>query len=92
MENIEKSNFQSMQNMQHKEILSFKESLIYLDVSASFLYKLVSNRIITFSKPNGGKLYFRKPDLDSWMVQNQSKSIPVLENEINNHLKNTRNG
>ena len=68
-------------------MLSFKESLLYLDVSDSLLYKLTSNRAITYFKPNGGKLYFKKSDLDNWMNQNESKSIRVLENEINNHLK-----
>jgi excisionase family DNA binding protein len=81
-----------VQNVQQKEILSFKEALIYLDASESLLYKLVSNRAITFSKPNGGKLYFKKTDLDDWMTQNESKSVRVLENEINNHLKKRTDG
>jgi len=81
-------NFQSVQSMHQKEILSTKEALVYLDVSASFLYKMTSNRAITFSKPNGGKLYFKKSDLDDWMTQNELKSTQVLEEEINNYLKN----
>jgi excisionase family DNA binding protein len=88
MENlIIERNFQSVQNMQQKEILSFREALVYLDVSESLLYKLTSNRAITFSKPNGGKLYFKKSDLDNWMTQNELKSIRVLEDQVNNHLK-----
>ncbi len=70
-----------------KEMLSFKQALDYLDISNSLLYKLCSNRSITYSKPNGGKLYFKKSDLYDWMNQNELKSIRVLENEINNHLK-----
>lgn len=81
---------QTMQNMQHKEILSFREAIVYLDVSESLLYKLKFNRAITFYKPNGGKLYFKKSDLDDWMTQNESKSTRVLEEEINNHLKKGR--
>jgi excisionase family DNA binding protein len=74
----------------HKEILSFREALIYLDVSQSLLYKLTSNKAITHSKPNGGKLYFKKSDLDKWMIQNESKSLRVLQEEVNNHLKNKK--
>ena len=66
---------ESLLNMQHKEILSFKEVVLYLDVSESLLYKLKFNRAITFFKPNGGKLYFKKSDLDGWMTQNETKSI-----------------
>ena len=88
MQNLIKEKvFQSMGNLQKKEIFSFKETLIYLDISKSLLYKLTSSRAITFSKPNGGKLYFKKSDLDNWMTQNELKSIRVLQEELNNHLK-----
>jgi len=73
--------------MHQKEMLSFREALIYLDISESLLYKLTSNRAITYYKPNGGKIYFEKSDLNDWMRQNELKAIRVLENELNNHLK-----
>lgn len=76
-----------MQLIAQKDILSFREALIYLDVSESFLYKLTSKRAIEFTKPNGGKLYFKKSDLDNWMMQNESSSKVELEQEVYNHLK-----
>lgn len=85
-------NFQSEQNLQQKEILSFKEALVYLDVSESLLYKLTSNKALTFYKPNGGKLYFKKSDLHDWMTKNEIKSILVLEDEVNNYLKERKDG
>ena len=36
-----------------KPILSFKEAIDFLDISKSFLYKLVSKQEIPYSKPNG---------------------------------------
>ena len=84
---IKERDFQSVQNMHQKGILSFREALVYLDISQSLLYKMVSKRTITYSKPNGGRLYFKRVDLDDWMTQNELKSIRVLENEINNILK-----
>lgn len=92
MKNINKSDFLSVHNVPQKEILSAKEAQIYLDVSESLIYKLTSKRAITHYKPNGGKLYFKKSDLDDWMTQNELKSTRVLEEEINNHLKNKRDG
>lgn len=80
-------NLQRAQLITHKEILSFKEAIIYLDVSESFLYKLTSKKAIEFTKPNGGKLYFSKSNLDNWMLQSQSKSSRVLEEDVLNHLK-----
>lgn len=76
-----------LQMVANKEILSFKEAVTYLDVSESLLYKLTSNRSISFSKPNGGRIYFKKSDLDNWMLQNVSQSINALENEVLDHLK-----
>ncbi|MFV0572846.1 MAG: helix-turn-helix domain-containing protein [Xanthomarina gelatinilytica] len=88
MENTENVDYlQRVQIIAHKEILSFKEALIYLDVSESFLYKLTHKKSIEFTKPNGGKIYFRKSDLDSWMLQSQSINQRVLEEKVLNHLK-----
>ncbi|MBV7270142.1 helix-turn-helix domain-containing protein [Winogradskyella luteola] len=78
---------QKTQLIAFKEILSFREALIYLDVSESFLYKLTSKGAIEFTKPNGGKLYFKKSDLDNWMMKNESTSKEQLEQEVYNHLK-----
>lgn len=75
----------------HKEILSFKEALLYLDVSASFLYKLTSKKIIEFTKPNGGKIYFKKSVLDNWMLQNESSGISAVEEEVYNHISKNKN-
>lgn len=89
-ENVE--NLQRAQIIAHKEILSFKEALIYLDVNKSTLYKLTHKRAIEFTKPNGGKIYFKKSDLDNWMLQSKPESERVLEDEIFNHLKRNGNG
>lgn len=64
-----------------KQILSFKEALLFMDVSKSFLYKLTSQGSITFFKPNNGKLYFRKVDLENWMLQNEQKSLASVREE-----------
>jgi excisionase family DNA binding protein len=89
MEDLAKSNenLQKMQLIAYKEILSFKEALLYLDVSKQTLYQLTSKKKIEFTKPNGGKIYFKKENLDNWMLQNESNSARVLEDNILNHLK-----
>lgn len=75
------------QNLQQKEIMSLEEAQEYLDVSKSYLYKLTSRGEITYFKPNGKLIYFKKIDLDQWMLQNESKAMGELENEIENYLK-----
>ncbi|WP_127139940.1 helix-turn-helix domain-containing protein [Flagellimonas marinaquae] len=85
-----KTSLDRLQLMAQKEILSFREALQYMDVSQSFLYKLTSKKAIEFTKPNGGKIYFRKSDLDNWMLQNESGSARVLQTEVINHLKKNK--
>lgn len=80
-----KEEYPSLPTFVGKDILSFKEAAQYLDLSESSLYKLTSESKITFHKPNGGKLYFEKSDLNNWMLQNKIKSIQDTEFEI---LKN----
>ncbi|MEG2309137.1 helix-turn-helix domain-containing protein [Chryseobacterium sp.] len=74
-------------NKTEKNILSFKESIEFMDVSKSFLYKLTSEGRINFFKPNNGKIYFKKEDLENWMMQNEVKSITSLEESTINKMK-----
>jgi len=80
------------QNIQQKAILSFQEALAYLDVSKSFLYKLTSSNSITFFKPSGKLIYFKKSDLDQWVLQNEFQQSSSLEQDLNNYLNRKRNG
>lgn len=75
-----------------KEILNFNEAVAYLDVSKSYLYKLTSTNKITFSKPNNKLIYFRRIDLDNWMLQNKNESIGVLQEDVTNYLNRKRHG
>ena len=79
-------NLLRLQEIACKKTLSFKDALIYLDCSKSFLYKLTSKAAINFTKPNNGKIYFKKKDLDDWMLQNPRLSVSGLEKQINNFL------
>ncbi len=62
------------QNITTKGMLSFNEATIYLDVSASYLYKCTSQGRITHFKPNNKLIYFRKEDLDLFLQRNKFES------------------
>ena len=81
-ENFNVQNPTMLPNYVVKDILSFQEAVAYLDLSESSLYKLTSDSKITFFKPNGGKIYFKKSDLNAWMLKNEFKSTGELENDI----------
>ncbi|WP_282136037.1 helix-turn-helix transcriptional regulator [Seonamhaeicola maritimus] len=80
------------QNLTNKDVLSFEEALYYMKVSKSFLYKLNSRGEITYYKPNGKLVYYRRSDLDDWMLKNEVKGVGALENDIDNYLKGGNHG
>lgn len=82
---------QVLRHISFKEILSFKEALIYMDVSPSFLYKLTSKRIITFFKPSGKRIYFKRSDLDKWMTLNKCESWSESLNQVDSFISKSRN-
>ena len=74
------------QNMLKKEVLSFNEAAIYLEVSHSHLYKMTSTGVIPSYKPNGKKLYFNRKELDSWLLSNRQSSQEEIEQQAANYL------
>ena len=58
----------------------------YLELSQSHLYKLTSSGSIPHYKPNGKKLYFKREELDTWLLRNRNNSIDEIEQEAANYL------
>jgi excisionase family DNA binding protein len=84
LERIEKL-LETQQAMQ-KQVLNFNDTCIYLELSQSHLYKLTSTGSIPHYKPNGKKLYFKREELDTWLLRNRSNSIDEIEQEAANYL------
>ncbi len=74
------------QSINTKEVLNFKETCQYLELSESHLYKLTSSGTIPHYKPNGKKIYFNRPELDTWLLRNRTNSKEEIEQEAANYL------
>ena len=74
------------QNMLKKEVLTFNEAAIYLEVSHSLLYKMTSTKLIPAYKPNGKKLYFNRKELDNWLLSNKQLSQEEIGQQAANYL------
>ena len=74
------------QQAMQKQVLNFNDTCIYLELSQSHLYKLTSTGSIPHYKPNGKKLYFKREELDTWLLRNRSNSIDEIEQEAANYL------
>lgn len=61
-----------------KPILTFDEACLYMGMSKSALYKVTSSKEIPFSKPNGKMIYFKRTDVDGWLLSNMSATATEL--------------
>jgi len=74
------------QNLLMKEVLNFNDACNYLDISASHLYKLTSQKLIPHFCPQGKKLYFNRTELDEWLQRNRQTSTDEIETMAANYL------
>ena len=64
-----------------QEILNFNDACTFLDYSKSYLYKLTYSSQIANFKPMGKKLYFKRSDLEAWLLRNRVKTADEIEQE-----------
>lgn len=62
-----------------KDVFTVKEAAIYLGVSADRVYHLVSAKEIPCYKKNAKSVYFKKSELEDWMLQNRQMSNDEAE-------------
>lgn len=74
------------QNLLMKEVLNFNDACNYLDISASHLYKLTSQKSIPHFCPQGKKLYFNRAELNEWLQRNRQTSTDEIETMAANYL------
>lgn len=72
------------------EMLTFKDACLFLGVSESYLYKLTSLKRISYSKPGGKLIYFRKQDLVDWMNRNKIMSYSAIESHVLDYCKKNK--
>lgn len=54
--------------LHQKEMLTTEEACEYTGLSINAIYKLTHRRQIPYYKPNGGKCFFKRAELDRWMM------------------------
>jgi len=69
-----------------KETLDFNETAQYINQSRSYLYKLTSQGLIPHYKPNGKKIYFKRSELDGWLLKNKVYSGDEIAEQVDNHM------
>jgi len=64
-----------------KTVLSFDETCKYCCISKSKMYKHTSSRNIPFYKPEGKLIFFKREELDIWLLRNRQSSMDELQRE-----------
>ena len=61
----------------YKTILTHSEAAYYLGLKESYLHKLTSKRRITYFQPTGKMKYYKREDLDKYLLRYQFLSTEV---------------
>jgi excisionase family DNA binding protein len=70
------------QSLSTKEILNFNEAAMFLDISHSHLYKLTSQKQIPHFCPQGKRLYFKREEIQSWLLRNRQDEAETIEERL----------
>jgi excisionase family DNA binding protein len=73
------------------EILSLSEAAEFLKVSKSCIYKLTSAKKIPHFVPGGKRIYFKKSDLENWILQNRITPVAEIESKTESYLSRNIN-
>ena len=69
-------------NQEAKTILTLEEVAKYTNYSKSYIYKLTSRREIPCYKPNGKQLYFKRTEIEEWLLSNRKMTNKEIESEV----------
>jgi predicted DNA-binding transcriptional regulator AlpA len=70
-----------------KKVFNVANLQMYTGWSLSKIYKLTSAKLIPFSKPTNGSLFFERERIEEWLLQNPSYSEDDIKEKVNAHLR-----
>jgi excisionase family DNA binding protein len=72
-----------------KNVLNFSEVKLYTNLSESYLYELTSSGGIPCYKPNGKQLYFKKQEIEDWLLSNRKATNIEIDELASSHISIT---
>ncbi len=77
-------------NCQSKSFLTFDEACAFIGLSKSYLYKLTAKGVVPHFKPRAKLLYFKRDELEQWILKNRVKTQDEIEAEANKYMMNKK--
>lgn len=65
-----------------KSVLRAEEVAELIGISKGYLYKLTSARQIPYYKPRGGGIYFKREEVEQWMLRNRRATREELAGKV----------
>jgi excisionase family DNA binding protein len=79
--NVRKALDEQVPKQEQDKIFTIQEASVFLNLARQTLYGFTSKNEIPFIK-RGKKLYFRKTDLEKWLLEGKRKSNSEILKEI----------
>ena len=72
--------------LSQKEVLSMEELTEYTGWKKSHIYRMTSQRAIPFYKPMGGNIFFKRSEIDEWLLRNRQSTEEELSSKATTRL------
>ncbi len=70
----------------NKRVFNLKDLMAYTGWSDKNIYRLTSLRLIPFSKPTKGALFFDRVKIEEWLLGKPFLTDKELDHFVNNHI------
>ncbi|MCU7548168.1 helix-turn-helix domain-containing protein [Chitinophagaceae bacterium LB-8] len=74
------------QSIYLKEVMTFSEACLYCNFPNAHMYRLVSQGGIPHYKPNGKMIFFRRTELDTWLLRKRNFTKDELKQVVTSFL------
>ena len=74
------------QKLLQKKTFNVSDLAEYTGFSRSYIYKLTHRREIPYYCPSGKLIFFKRSEIDTWLLRNKRKSKEEIEKEAQLHL------
>ncbi|NTU73212.1 helix-turn-helix domain-containing protein [Candidatus Roizmanbacteria bacterium] len=74
--------------LSEKDILNMDDLSVYTGFSKDYLYKLTSGKSIPYYKPEGKMIFFKKTEVDAWLLRNRHATVEEIDMQAATYIKN----
>lgn len=73
-----------------KDVLTLDEASLVLDLKKETVRGMMRNKVLPYYKPNHRHIYFKKSELNDWMLQNRFNTQAEVESYATLHCLNNK--